>query len=306
MNKKRGGSLLVGVGLLMALIAGWLGFAQLKAAELRVEQVPGRRVVVATEDIPAQGRVALSAVTIATISEQSLPARSFGEVGQVVGQFARQPVYKGDILTEDRIISLDQVRSGATGGVASSPSFVLDKDQVMVVLPAQMTGNFAGQSPTLLTAVNAIRPGDYVDLLVTTLELPEAMSREQRDEARNEHPWDYLRTRVMFQNLRVHQIGPFSDSGQNRSESRGGVGVANAAPAPSVSAQPQDRYLTFVVDRATALELKWLKDIVALGHANVDFILRSPVDQSTTPAEALTVQDIRRDFGVYGGRQLAP
>jgi Flp pilus assembly protein CpaB len=303
MNKKRGGSLLVGMGLVMAIIAGWLAFAQLKAAEQRVEQVPGRRVVVATQDMPAQGRIALQAVTLATISEQSLPARPFGDVGQVVGQFARQPIYKGDILTEDRVISLDQVRGGAAGvGAASSPSLVLDKDQVMVVLPAQMTGNFAGQSPNLLTAANAIRAGDYVDVLVTTLELPDGLSREQRDEARSERPWDYLRTRVMFQNLRVYQVGPFAESGPNPSDGRSGGGVANAAQLSGGSGRPEDRYLTFVVDRETALELKWLKDIVALGHANVDFVLRSPVDQTVAPAEALTVQDIRRHFGVYGGR----
>jgi Flp pilus assembly protein CpaB len=303
MNKKRGGKMLVGVGLLMALFAGWLAFAQLKAAEQRVEQVPSRRVVVATQDIPAQGRIALSAVTTAGISEQSVPARPFAEVGEVVGRFARQPIYKGDILTEDRVLNPDPVRSGGMGTSApSSPSFVLDKDQVMVVLPAQMAGNFAGQSPNLLTAMNAIRPGDYVDILATTLELPDAMSREQREEARTEHPWDYLHTRVMFQNLRVHQVGAFPEASQNPSDGRSSGGVATAAQVPTGSARPEDRYLAFVVDRETALKLKWLKDIVALGHANADFVLRSPVNQGVGPAETLTVQDVRREFGVYGSR----
>jgi Flp pilus assembly protein CpaB len=220
MSKKRGGMVLVSVGVLMALIAGWLAYSQLKAAEKRVEQVPGRRVVVATQDIPEQGRIALSSVTLATISDEALPARPFNDIPQVVGKFARQRIYRGDILTEDRVIGLEQLRAGAADGAVAastgsatssraSPSLVLDKDQMMVVLPAKLQGNFAAQSPNLLTTVDAIRPGDYLDVLVTTLELPETMTREQRDDARRERPWDYLRTRTMFQNLRVHHVGEF-------------------------------------------------------------------------------------------------
>ena len=139
-----------------------------------------------------------------------------------------------------------------------------------------VTGEFALprlEGETLLTAVDAIRPGDYVDVLVTTLELPESMTPEQREEARTQRPWDFLRTRVVFQNLRVHNVGPF-------------VG-------PDAKEQPKtgDTYLTFIVDRDTALQLKWLKDIVALGQANVDFVLRSPGNSDQLPAEPMTVQE---------------
>jgi hypothetical protein len=301
-NKKRGGMMLVSVGLLMAVIAGWLAYSQLKAAEKRVEQVPGVRVVVATQDLPAQGRIALNSVTYATISEESLPARPITDVSQAVGQFARQRLFKGDILTADRVVNLDQVRNG-TGGAAGSPSLVLDRDQVMMVLPSKMTGNFAGQNPNLLTTTNAVREGDYVDVLVTTLELPEGMSQQEKDTARRDNPWDYLRTRVMFQNLRVYHIGAWPDA-QPAPAARtpsNGVAVAAQAPVPT-TVRPDDRYLTFVVDRETALGLKWLKDIVALGQANVDFVLRSPTNQDVQKTEPLTVQDIRRQYGVYSGR----
>jgi hypothetical protein len=263
---------------------------------------------VATQDIPAQARITLSAVTLASISEESVPARPFVDIGQAVGQVARQPIFKGDILTADRVLSLDQIRAGGTGavaGIAASPSLVLDKDQVMIVLPAHMTGGFAGQSPNLLTNTNAIRDGDYVDVLATTLELPDGMTPQERGVAREERPWDYLRTRVLFQNLRVHHVGSFPDLGDNRG-TPGQGGFAAVAPAGNSATRPEDRYLAFVVDRETALKLKWLKDIVALGHANVDFVLRSPVDQEIQPNETLTVQDLRRQFGMYGGRQAAP
>jgi Flp pilus assembly protein CpaB len=302
MNRKRGGMMLVSVGLLMAVIAGWLAYSQLKAAEKRVEQVPGVRVVVATGDIAEQGRIAFNNVTYATISEESLPARPITDIGQAVGQFARQRIFKGDIITADRVVSLEQVRTGG-GGVAASPSLILDKDQVMMVLPAKMSGNVAGQSPNLLTTTNAIRAGDYVDVLVTTLEFPEGSTQQEKDIARRENPYDYLRTRVMFQNLRVHHIGAWPDPNQPAPAPARGSVVGNAArPQVTVNVRPEERYLTFVVDRETALQLKWLKDVVALGHANVDFVLRSPVNQEVQQSEALTVQDIRRQYGVYGGR----
>jgi hypothetical protein len=273
-------------------------------------------VVVAKEDIPEQGRIALSSVTLATMSEEALPARPFTEVPQVVGKFARQRIYRGDILTEDRVIGLQQLRGSEAGGTqsastsaststraAGSPSMVLDQDQVMVVLPARMQGTFAGQSPNLLTATNAVRDGDYVDVHVTTLELPETMTSDQREYARRENPWDYLRTRVMFQNLRVYHVGTFPEVVQNQNSRGSGAAAAAQSAVPSAATKPDDRYLSFAVNRHTALELKWLKDIVALGHANVDFVLRSPTNQDVTPNEALTVQEIRRDFGVYGNRQ---
>jgi hypothetical protein len=324
MSKKRGGVLLVSFGLLMALAAGWLAFSQLKAAEKRVEQVPGRRVVVATQDIPEQGRIALSAVTLATISEEALPARPYTDVSEVVGKFARQRIYRGDILTQERLVSLQDMRgaeAGATAGTGAtaatgrtprtgagqaalgSPSLVLGQDQLMVVVPARIQGNFAAQSPNLLTEVDAVRAGDYVDLLVTTLELPETMTREQREEARRDRPWDYLRTRAMFQNLRVHHVGEFEEAVEPQRGGTSGVSSAVRPQSRPAKAKPEDRYLTFVVDRDTALQLKWLKDIVALGHASVEFALRSPANAEVAPAAALTVQDIQRQSGVFSGRQ---
>jgi len=283
MNKKQVGSLLIGFGVLLALVVGGLVYFQLKNAEEQLGQVASERVVVATRDVPEQGRIEASAVTLASISREALPARPILKIEDAVGKFARQRIYRGDTLNEDRVVSLEQIRREVSAGrPAPAPSLVLDRDQVMFVLPSRMTGSFAGQNPNLLTAVDAIRPGDYVDVLVTTLELPENMTPEERQVAREQRPWDYLRTRVVFQNLRVHNVGPF-------------VG-------PDAKEQPKagDTYLTFIVDRDTALQLKWLKDIVALGQANVDFVLRSPSNADTTPSEPMTVQDIRQRYGIYG------
>jgi Flp pilus assembly protein CpaB len=283
MNKKQVGSLLIGVGVLLAMVVGGLVYFQLQSAEDRIGQVASERVVVATRDIPEQGRIEANAVTLASISKDALPARPIVRIEDAVGKFARQKIYRGDILNDERVVSLEQIRREVSAGrPAPAPSLILDKDQVMFVLPSRMQGAFAGQGPNLLTSVDAIRPGDYVDVLVTTLEFPESMTHEQREEARVHRPWDYLRTRIVFQNLRVHNVGPFLGP--------------DAKEAPKTG----DTFLTFVVDRETALQLKWLKDIVALGQANVDFVLRSPSNSDTLPSEPMTVQDIRQRYGIYG------
>jgi Flp pilus assembly protein CpaB len=285
MNKKQAGSLLIGVGGLLALVVGVLVYLQLRAAEERLSQVPTERVVVATRDIEPQARIELRAVDMASVSREALPARPITRVEDAVGKFARQRIYRGDILNQDRVVDLRTIREDiAQGRPVPSVSLVLDKDQVMFVLPARLQGSFAGQGPNLLTAADAVRPGDYVDILVTTLELPDNLTPEQRAEARQNHLAEYLRTRVLFQNLRVYNVGVFQPPD---------------AKGDQPASRPEDRYITFIVDRETALQLKWLKDLVALGEANVDFVLRSPSNPEVVPIVPVTVQDMQRQFGLY-------
>lgn len=286
MNKKQVGSILIGVGVLMALIVGGLVYFQLRGAEEKLAQTPTRRVVVATQDIPEQGRIEARMVTLASISEESLPARPITSLDNALNKFARQRIYKGDILNADRVVDLSTIRQDAAAGKpAPSVSLVLEKDQVLFVFPARLSGSFASQGPNLLTATDAIRAGDYVDILVTTLDLPENFTPEQRSAAKGEGAAEFLRTRVLFQNLRVHNVGVYAGPDQKEGASKEG-----------------DRYLSFLVDRETALQLKWLKDMVALGGANVDFVLRSPGESAEAAVQPVTFQDMRNRYGL-GTRQ---
>jgi Flp pilus assembly protein CpaB len=287
MNKKQLGSLLIGVGGLMAIIVGALVYLQLKSADEKLQQVPTERVVVATRDIPDQGRIELRAVDLASVSKEALPNRPITRVEDAVGKFARQRIYKGDVLNADRVVDLKTIRDDLSAGKSvPSVSLVLDRDQVIFVLPARLQGSFAGQGANTLTAADAIRAGDYVDILVTTLEFPEGMTQEQRQAAQQDRLADYLRTRVLFQNLRVYNVGVFQ--------------APDAKSDQQAANRPEDRLLTFIVDRDTALQLKWLKDLVALGQANVDFVLRSPSNPEIQPTAPITVQDMQRQFGLYG------
>ncbi len=289
MNKKQLGSLLIGVGGLLAIVVGALVYMQLKAADEKASQVPTQRVVVATRDIPDQGRIERSMVDFALVSSQALPANPVTNINDVVNtpHFARQKIYRGDVLNADRVVDLATIRSDiAQGKQVPSVSLVLDKDQVMFVLPSRLQGSFANQGPNTLAAADAIKAGDYVDIMVTTLEFPDNMTPEQRQAAQQDHLADFLHTRTLFQNLRVYNVGVFQ-SPDSKSDPNAGV-------------KPEDRYITFIVDRETALQLKWLKDLVALGQANVDFVLRSPTNPDIQPSVPVTAQDMERQFGLYG------
>jgi Flp pilus assembly protein CpaB len=287
MNKKQVGSLLIGVGGLMAIIIGVVVYLQLKSAEERLQQVPTERVVVATRDIPDQGRIEVRSVDLASVSKEAVPNRPITKVDDAVGKFARQRIYKGDILNADRVVDLKTIRDDLSSGKAvPSVSLVLDRDQVMFVLPARLQGGFAGQGPNTLTAADAIKAGDYVDILVTTLEFPEGMTQDQKQAAQQDRLAEFLRTRVLFQNLRVYNVGVFQP--------------ADAKSDQAAASRPEDRLLTFIVDRDTALQLKWLKDLVALGQANVDFVLRSPSNSDVQASPPITVQDMQRQYGLFG------
>lgn len=287
MNKKQVGSLLIGVGGLMAIIVGVVVYLQLKSADERLQQVPTERVVVAARDIPDQGRIELRSVDLASVSKEAVPARPITKVDDAVGKFARQRIYKGDILNADRVVDLKTIRDDLSAGKSvPSVSLVLDRDQVMFVLPARLQGSFAGQGPNTLTAADAIKAGDYVDILVTTLEFPDGMAQDQRQAAQQDRLAEFLRTRVLFQNLRVYNVGVFQNPDVKTDQ----------APA----SRPEDRLVTFIVDRDTALQLKWLKDLVALGQANVDFVLRSPSNSDVQSTPPITVQDMQRQYGLYG------
>jgi Flp pilus assembly protein CpaB len=244
-------------------------------------------VVVATRDIPDQGRVDVRSVEYANVSKEALPARPILKTEDAVGKFARQKIYKGDILNADRVVDLQTIRQDlAAGKAVPSVSLVLDRDQVLFVLPARLQGSFAGQGPNTLTAADALKAGDYVDIIATTLEFPDGMTQEQRQAAQQDHLADYLRTRVLFQNLRVYNVGIFTPPDQKSSD--------------QAQTKPEDRLITFIVDRDTALQLKWLKDLVALGQANVDFVLRSPSNPDIQPSQAITAADMQRQYGLYG------
>src|SRR5581483_11379237 len=110
----------------------------------------------------------------------------------------------------------------------------------MYVMPVSFAGSQFG-----LAQVNALRSGDRVDLLYTTINAPQNITPEQRD-AIKANPIPYLQTRIMLQDLRIQEIGSYAPDG-SLVPATGDPNAKNAAPSIA------NANIIFVVDPEEAL-----------------------------------------------------
>jgi Flp pilus assembly protein CpaB len=256
-QRKRLGFILIGGGVLMALIVGVMVYSQVSEAERVKASLPTARVVIATSDIPARTEIAASMVNIRTVPDELVQAGAATKIEDVVGKFTPDAITKGAVLNTQKIGPV---------AVKNAPSFRIEKGKVMYVMPV----SFAG-SQFSIAQVNALRSGDRVDLLYTTINAPQGLTSDQRQEI-TANPIPYLQTRIMLQNLRIQEIGSYAADGSlvPASGDPSGKGAA-----PSLSGAN----IIFIVDPEEALVLKWLKDAATYyKESNVEMVLRSPAD----------------------------
>ncbi len=241
----------------MALFVGFMVYSQVSEAERVKAQLPTARVVIATSDIPARTEIAASMVNIQTVPNELVQAGAATKIEDVVGKFAPTAITKGEVINTQKI-----------GPVAAknAPSFTIEKGKVMYVMPVAFAG-----AQFSLTQVNALRSGDRVDLLYTTINAPQGLTADQRQEV-NANPIPYLQTRIMLQDLRIQEIGSYGPDG-SLIPATGDPAAKGAAPSLA------NANIIFVVDPEQALVLKWLKDAATFyKESNVEMVLRSPAD----------------------------
>ena len=258
MNRKRLGYILIGSGLVLALFVGVTVYSQVNEAERVKASLPTARVVIATADIPARTEIAASMVNVRTVPDELVQVGSATKVEDVVGKFSPDAITKGSVINTQKI-----------GPVAAknAPSFRIEKGKVMYVMPVAFAG-----SQFSIAQVNALRAGDRVDLLYTTINSPQGLSADQRDDVRA-NPIPYLQTRIMLQDLRIQEIGSYAPDGS--------LLPATGDPTKKDStASLQGANIIFIVKPEEALVLKWLKDAATYyKDSNIETVLRSPADE---------------------------
>lgn len=257
MQRKRLGFILIGGGVLLALVVGVMVYSQVSEAERVKASLPTARVVIATADIPARTEIAASMVNIRTVPDELVQVGAATKIEDVVGKFTPDPITKGAVLNTQKVGPV---------AVKNAPSFRIEKGKVMYVMPV----SFAG-SQFSIAQVNALRSGDRVDLLYTTINAPQGLTADQRQEV-TANPIPYLQTRIMLQNLRIQEIGSYAPDG-SLLPATGDPSAKGAAPSISGA------NIIFIVDPEEALVLKWLKDAATYyKESNVEMVLRSPAD----------------------------
>ena len=258
MQRKRLGYILIGGGLALALFVGIMVYSQVSDAERVKASLPTARVVIATGDIPARSEIAASMVNIRTVPDELVQAGAATKVEDVVGKFSPDAITKGAVINTQKIGPV---------AVKNAPSFRIEKGKVMYVMPV----SFAGSQFSLAT-VNALRAGDRVDLLYTTINAPQGLTTEQRDEVKA-NPIPYLQTRIMLQDLRIQEIGSYAPDG-SLVPATGDPAAKGAAPVLA------NANIIFIVAPEESLVLKWLKDAATYyKDSNIEMVLRSPADE---------------------------
>jgi Flp pilus assembly protein CpaB len=258
MKNKRLGAILTAVGVFLSLIVGVIVYSQVSEAEHVRSSLPTLRVIVAAADIPPRTEIAASMLAVQVIPDQLAQQGAATRVEDVAGKFTPQGFVKGEVINTRRL-----------GDIAAkhTPSYAIEKGKVMYVMPVSFTG-----SQFSVARVNALRAGDRVDLLYTTIDAPQGLTPEQRDQVRAD-PIPYLQTRIMLQDLRIQEIGAYAPNGSLLPATGD---PTSAAAAPSLDSAS----IIFIVKPEEALVLKWLKDAATFyKDSNIEMVLRSPADE---------------------------
>jgi Flp pilus assembly protein CpaB len=256
-QRKRLGYILIGGGLVMALSVGVMVYSQVSEAEHVKASLPTARVVIATGNIAARTEIAASMVNVRTVPDDLVQAGAATKIEDVVGKFSPDAITKGAVINTQKIGPV---------AVKNAPSFRIEKGKVMYVMPV----SFAGSQFSLAT-VNALRAGDRVDLLYTTINAPQGLTSDQREEVRA-NPIPYLQTRIMLQDLRIQEIGSYAPDGSlvPATGDPSGKGAASSLAGANI---------IFIVQPEESLVLKWLKDAATYyKDSNIEMVLRSPAD----------------------------
>ncbi len=188
---RRGGRILVILGIVLALIAGAGIYVVLATAQPGTVEVPKTSLVMAaqpiderTEILPDQLVQADWPVTIPT------PQGAFASPTEVAGKIAMVPIQPGQPLISKMVIDKGDLKENH-----SNASLILEKGSVAMAFPVSISTNVA----------NAIQAGDRVDILATFTAQPVAGTQ-------NVGP-PLVATQRTLPDVLILQIGPWPAPG---------------------------------------------------------------------------------------------
>ena len=256
---RRGGRILVILGLFLGAITAVGTFVVLSSAVEQGTRIPTKPVVVALQPIADRSIISPDAVGLKDWPEPLPPGQLFDKTDDVAGKLAIQPIYPGQIILPPMII--DKQKAGEVG-TRSNAAFVIPEGKIAMAFNiSDITG-----------VGNALQPGDYVDLMLTlqSSALPTCPPAKPCTGTEG-----LPVTQIMLQDLLVLQVGPWSSAG---GDSKSGGGSASL--------------ITFALDRQDALSLKSARE-----QGQIDLILRRAGDHAKFDnLEPVTLQYLNKRF----------
>ena len=259
--RKRSGTLIILLGLVIALVAGLLvlSFTRQAAAQATA-QVRQVYVVIAARDIAEGTAVSSESLTIQPFPADFVPEGAIPAPEQAVGKFTVTRITKGQIVLGNQLSATKR-----SGNLALS----VPSGKVAIALP--MTD--------LMSTNGAVKPGDRVDILLT-INLAELQAKDPSAAAAasNQGSGRNPVTQATLRNVEVLVVGEVDTGAQSSTT--------------STSSQRSISAVIVLVDAQEALILKYAKDSGGV----IDLALRAPEDNAVVKTNPVTIDYLFERF----------
>lgn len=219
--RRRNGFILLGIGAILAALAGFMVMGATRAATTEAETLV--QVVVATQDIPELSAIPATALTTRNAPPEVVPQGAIASPEEAIGKYTVTKIFKDQIILTPQLSVVKKA-----GKLAAS----VPEGKVAMAWPAS----------DLMGASQALRAGDKVDILLT-LQLPvQGIEEGDQQSAGN----DTMSTQTTVQNVEVLAVSWEVQQGE------GGGALSSRDRSEGI--------ITFLVDHQTALVLKAARD----------------------------------------------
>jgi pilus assembly protein CpaB len=260
---RRGGRILILLGLVLGLITAVAAFAVLSQSRSQAGavQVKTVRVVIAQQNIPLHAPIPASALTLYEWPEDmQLPRNTYTDISQVSGKLTKTPIAIGQLVSADMVV--DKKAEETRKGLGSDAALIIPAGKVAVAFPLNQISGVAG----------ALKDGDTVDLLVSY----DLVSGNQVATGVTKRQV----TQITLQDVEILRVGAWSAAtNANNDTGRGDASV-----------------MTFLVNRQDALVLKFLRETTT----EVQMVLRAAGDHEIVKTEPVIIDYVDGRFGFTG------
>jgi pilus assembly protein CpaB len=273
--RKRAATLIMMVGIALALVAGLGVFAMARQAKAdRTAQVPQVLVVMASRDIADGTAVTADSLTMQAFPADFVPHGAIAAPDDAIGKFTTTQITKGQIVLSNQL------------------SNTLRAGNLSLSVPAGMEA-VALPMTDLMSSNGAIKAGDHVDILLTIdlveIKLQSAQGDATPPDAGGGGNAKNPITQTTLQNVEVLAVGQAGDDSSDNGTTATTAGSSSSAKgAVIVSVNAQD-----------ALVLKYAKDSGGV----VDLALRAPGDTQPVTTDPVTID---RLFGRFNFQRPGP
>ncbi|MCL5291161.1 MAG: Flp pilus assembly protein CpaB [Actinobacteria bacterium] len=197
-----------------AILAGLSSLLYLSSAG-QPRAAVGRKVVVATRDIPQGEVIGTDMLAVKEVGTPTVARYAIADIAEALNKTASSSIYQGEAVLSSRLNSSDK---------GSEAAYLVGDGKVAIAVPADPVSAVG----------NAIRPGDSIDILITT-----DKSLTGQDE-----------TRLLYSDIRVVGVGGTYPFGEAKETGLGGGQPPGGGTIVIEATPEQAKNITYYSEKA--------------------------------------------------------